>query len=152
MTAFKYPGREKGDGAIPAPGVLLSQSDKLKDEYQVYDKIPEIIAEQIKYPTSALWLYQKVYCMCIAGSVCASQRVFSTSGLIVSPTELRLSQKKHWYVSAHLKKQGTNKEVTIRHMAVLKPGISTRWMHNITTTTHLLFFLFFKMWLFIKKC
>lgn len=54
MTAFKYPGREKGDGAIPAPGVLLSQSDKLKDEYQVYDKIPEIIAEQIKYPTSAL--------------------------------------------------------------------------------------------------
>lgn len=93
-------GEKKGSDATSAPGVLLSSSDKLKDEYQVYDRMPEIRAEEDPlswWKTNESTLPQlsdfaRKY-LCIAASSCASERVFSTSGLILSPRRSRLTQE-----------------------------------------------------------
>ncbi|KAK0149425.1 Zinc finger BED domain-containing protein 1 [Merluccius polli] len=94
-------GEKKGSGATPStPGEPLSRSDKLKDEYQVYEKMPEISAEEDPlswWKTNAHTLPQlsdfaRNY-LCIAASSCASERVFSTSGLIVSPRRSRLTHE-----------------------------------------------------------
>lgn len=93
-------GEKKGsDATLSTPGEPLSHS-KLKDEYQVYEKMPEISAEEDPlswWKTNASTLPQlsdfaRKY-LCIAASSCASERVFSTSGLIVSPRRSRLTQE-----------------------------------------------------------
>lgn len=89
-------GEKKGSDATATQG--LSTSDRLNGEFLVHSKMPEFSAEEdplswwkTNGSTLPLSEFARRY-LCIAASSCASERVFSTSGIIVSPRRSRLTQ------------------------------------------------------------
>lgn len=90
---------EKKDDGTQAPSAPQAPTDKLKNEFEVYKRMPEISAEKDPltwWKTNESALPQLAHFarkyLCIAASSCASERVFSASGIIVSPRRSRLTQ------------------------------------------------------------
>ena len=93
-------GEKKGSEVTSLnPQAGLSTQDKLNGEFLVYSKMPELSADEDPLiwwkinggPIPQLAEFARRY-LCIAASSCASERVFSVSGIIVSPRRSRLTQ------------------------------------------------------------
>ncbi len=88
------------DDTSPASPADDDAESWLRNEFTLYETMPEVTAELDPltwWKTNetilpALAKFAKKY-LCIAASSCASERVFSTSGLICSPRRARLTEE-----------------------------------------------------------
>lgn len=64
-------GEKKGSGATPSTGEPLSRSDKLKDEYQVYEKCQKSVLRRIHFPGGKQMQVLYLSSLILPESICA---------------------------------------------------------------------------------
>ena len=102
LSTITFEKRESGEAGMAEGGASFSPSpsDRLTSEYLLYKQIKEISATEdpltwwkTHEATLPILAYFARKHLCIPATSCASERVFSTSGIICSPRRIRLTEE-----------------------------------------------------------